>query len=189
MKRLKAQYSETASRRLQCGAETISALVTLVIFFFIVFTILDFAIAAYNKGAVVTASRVGARQGSLFWIDPAYYNRRNSVTNVRIAESMIRSGTEAYLALLMSNGSDAASPAYFVYGEGRYPSYSSTVTELTPDDIVCCLTSAGCSVTTCASRSDVLVDIGYQYSGFTAVPWIPQLQLGASAGTWVEADL
>jgi len=177
------------SLRRQAGAETVELALTLVLFFFIVFTILDFSLAAYNKGAVVTASRIGARQGSLFWIDPNNYDRTAPTANVRIKQTMISSAVSPFLSLVMRQPGDSNSQEERVFDENFDPDNDDPPDALTSSDVVCCPGGSGCTVEVCASRADVVIDLNYVYQGFTAVPWIPSLKLSGSAGTRTEADL
>ena len=176
------------SRKRQVGAETVETALTLVLFFFLLFTILDFAIGVYDQGVVATASRVGARQGSLYWIDPSDYDASDIANNVRIKEDMIDSAVEFYLSLLMRPGADVPTPEYRVYPEGFVFGTDSEPAALNTNDLVCC-SDANCDVKTCVSRASVGVDVDYPYSGFSAVPWVPDLPLRAVVGSPTEPDL
>jgi hypothetical protein len=165
-----------ASRRQQIGAELVETLLTMTLFFFLVFTIIDLSIGVYDQGVVVNASRVGARQGSLFWLDPTNFDRNNLPNNVRIKEGMIGSAVDYYASLLMRPDAAVATTEYTV----------NNGVVLNADDVVCC---SGCNVNTCVSDAEVSVDVGYTYSGFTAVPWIPDLTLRGLVGLPAEARL
>jgi hypothetical protein len=154
---------------------------TLVLFFFLVFTIIDLSVAIYNQGVVATASRVGARQASLFWMDPSDYSPTDTANNVRIKESMIDSAVAFYLSLLIRPSTDDRTAEYRVSGATLDPDDGTS-------DLVCC-SAASCTVTTCVSEASVGVDITYPYSGFSAVPWIPDLPLRAVVGAAAEAEL
>jgi lipopolysaccharide/colanic/teichoic acid biosynthesis glycosyltransferase len=89
-------------RQRQRGAETIEFLLTFLLFLLVFFLIVDMAIAFYNRGTVIYASREGARQASLFWIDPDLFNPLTPASNQLLKISMVESvmnSTEANLLI------------------------------------------------------------------------------------------
>jgi hypothetical protein len=146
----------------------VEALLTIIATFFLILAIIDFSVAVYDNGAVVGASRVGARQASLFWIDPSTYDPDDLENNIRIKESMIRSGVDAYLEFLMR------------------PNATPPAVTLDPP-ISGVLVGAG--------GSQVKVNIAYPYGGLFGSPLNPissligPLTLRASMGGIAESDL
>jgi hypothetical protein len=53
--------------------------------------IIDIAIAVYNRGTVINASREGARQASLYWVDPLLFNPSTPEQNQLLKRSMVDS--------------------------------------------------------------------------------------------------
>jgi hypothetical protein len=89
-------------RQRQRGAETVEFMLTLLLFLLVFFMIVDLAIAMYNRGTVINATREGARQASLFWIDPALFNPLTPATNQLLKRAMVEtvmSSTEANLLI------------------------------------------------------------------------------------------
>jgi hypothetical protein len=80
-------------RQRQRGAETVEFLLTFLLFMLVFFMIVDLAIALYNRGTVINASREGARQASLFWVDPrpGVYNPLTPASNQLLNRSMVES--------------------------------------------------------------------------------------------------
>jgi hypothetical protein len=86
----------------QRGAETVEFMLTFLLFLLVFFMIIDFAIALYNRGTVINASREGARQASLFWVDPLLFDPLTPSTNQLLKRSMVESvmaSTEANLLI------------------------------------------------------------------------------------------
>ncbi len=74
--------------RTQQGAETIEFMITFLLFLLVFFMIIDFAIALYNRGTVINASREGGRQASLFWVDPDLFDPTTPEQNQRLKRAM-----------------------------------------------------------------------------------------------------
>jgi hypothetical protein len=142
-------------------------LITLLLFFVLLFTIIDFSIAVYNKGAVVNAARSAARQGSLFWFDPIAYDPATPLQNVRLQERLISSAADAYLDLLLRPDEQDVSRVVTVNGE----------------------TLEEGQVVIGASGAEVVVDLAYPYGGLTGVPGIAGVTLRAITGALAEPDL
>lgn len=53
----------------QKGGETVEFALHAVLVFLLFFGIIEFSIAMYDQGTMVHASRVGAREASLYWLD------------------------------------------------------------------------------------------------------------------------
>ncbi|MGD8908383.1 MAG: TadE/TadG family type IV pilus assembly protein [Chromatiales bacterium] len=79
------------SKHKQRGAETVEFLITLLLFLFVFFMIVDMAIVVYNRGTVINASREGARQASLYWVDPLVFDPTTPQLNQRLKRSMVDS--------------------------------------------------------------------------------------------------
>jgi hypothetical protein len=71
--------------------ETVEFMLTLLLFLLVFFLIVDIAIAMYNRGAVINASREGARQASLFWIDPLLFDPTTPNQNQLFKRAMVDS--------------------------------------------------------------------------------------------------
>jgi TadE-like protein len=54
----------------QHGATTVEFALTIGLSLTLMFAIIEFAVAMYNQGVLVHATRLGAREASLFWVDP-----------------------------------------------------------------------------------------------------------------------
>lgn len=111
--RAQASRGGWTSKKRQAGAEMVEFILTLLFFFIVLFMIIDFGILMYEKGTLTDAARVGARQGSLYWINPddtaAYcpYNNRTPRDNVCMKEEMIITAVDNYrYKLLMKFGGD-----------------------------------------------------------------------------------
>jgi hypothetical protein len=75
----------------QRGAETVEFMITLLLFLLVFFMIIDFAITMYNRGTVINASREGARQASLYWVDPLLFDPMTPASNQLLKRSMVES--------------------------------------------------------------------------------------------------
>ncbi len=75
----------------QRGAETVEFLLTFALFLLVFFLIIDVAITLYNRGTVINASREGARQASLFWVDPLLFDPTTPELNQLLKRSMVES--------------------------------------------------------------------------------------------------
>ncbi|MCU7917867.1 MAG: pilus assembly protein [Candidatus Thiodiazotropha sp. (ex Dulcina madagascariensis)] len=73
------------------GAETVEFMLTLLLFLLVFFLIVDAAIALYNRGTIINASREGARQASLFWVDPLLFDPTTPELNQLLKRSMVDS--------------------------------------------------------------------------------------------------
>jgi hypothetical protein len=77
--------------RRQQGAETVEFMLTFLLFLLVFFLIIDVAILMYNRGTLINASREGARQASLFWINPALFDPTTPELNQLLKRSMVES--------------------------------------------------------------------------------------------------
>ena len=91
------------SKKRQAGAEMVETIITLLFFFIVLLMIIEFGTLIFNKGALLEASRVGARQGSLFWINPdnnaancPYIENQAPANNVCMKEAMIVSAVNSW---------------------------------------------------------------------------------------------
>jgi Flp pilus assembly protein TadG len=75
--------------RHQQGAETVEFMLTLLLFLFVFFMIVEFAIVTYDRGTINNAAREGARQASLYWIDPVLFDPETPLENQRLKRSMV----------------------------------------------------------------------------------------------------
>jgi hypothetical protein len=66
-------------------------MITLLLFLLLFFMIIEVAIVVYNRGTVINASREGARQGSLYWVDPSLFAPTTPELNQRLKRSMVDS--------------------------------------------------------------------------------------------------
>jgi hypothetical protein len=78
-------------KRRQRGAETVEFMLTLLLFLFVFVMIIDIAIAMYDRGTVINASREGARQASLYWVDPLIFDPTTPELNQLLKRSMVDS--------------------------------------------------------------------------------------------------
>ena len=92
-------------RKKQQGAEIIEFTMLLLPFFLIIFLSVDMSIMTYNQQMLNHAARYGARQGSLFWIDPAEFDAENPADNIRINKSTITTGIDYFTNLVISTAS------------------------------------------------------------------------------------
>lgn len=81
----------TVGKKRQRGAETIEFILTLMLFLLVFCMIIDFAITLYNRGTIVNASREGARQGSLYWVDPLLFDPTTPEYNQLLKRLMVES--------------------------------------------------------------------------------------------------
>jgi len=77
------------SRKHQRGAETVEFMITFLLFLLVLFMIVDFAIAIYDRGTIVNAAREGNRQASLFWVDPLLFDPLTPNQNQLLKRSMV----------------------------------------------------------------------------------------------------
>ena len=75
----------------QRGAETVEFMLTLLLFLFVFVMIIDIAVAMYDRGAVINASREGARQASLYWVDPELFDPTTPESNQLLKRAMVDS--------------------------------------------------------------------------------------------------
>ena len=75
--------------RYQRGAETVEFMFTLLLFLFVFFMIVEFAIVTYDRGTINNAAREGSRQASLYWVDPALFDPETPLENQRLKRSMV----------------------------------------------------------------------------------------------------
>jgi hypothetical protein len=90
------------SKRKQRGAETVEFMLTLFLFLFVFVMIIDVAVAMYDRGTIINASREGARQASLYWVDPLIFDPTTPELNQLLKRSMVDSvmtWTEANLLI------------------------------------------------------------------------------------------
>jgi hypothetical protein len=85
------KIAQKVGRQRQRGAETVEFMLTLLLFLLVFFMIIDFAITMYNRGTVINASREGARQASLFWVDPLLFDPTTPESNQLLKRSMVES--------------------------------------------------------------------------------------------------
>jgi hypothetical protein len=78
-------------KRRQRGAETVEFVITLFLFLFVFVMIIDVAITMYDRGTVINASREGARQASLYWVDPLTFDPTTPELNQLLKRSMVDS--------------------------------------------------------------------------------------------------
>ena len=90
-------------KKRQAGAEMVETIKTLLFLFIVLMMIIEFGTLIFNKGALLEASRVGARQGSLFWINPdnnaancPYIENQAPANNVCMKEAMIVSAVNSW---------------------------------------------------------------------------------------------
>lgn len=81
----------TRSRHAQQGAETVEMLITFPLFLLVFIMIIDFAITVYDRGTLIDASRVGSRQASLYWVDPALSDPETPEQNQLLKRLMVES--------------------------------------------------------------------------------------------------
>jgi len=77
--------------RYQRGAETIEFMLTLLLFMFVFFMIVDFAVVTYDRGTINNSARDGSRQASLFWVDPVCFDPETPLENQRFKPDMVTS--------------------------------------------------------------------------------------------------
>jgi hypothetical protein len=86
----------TGRRKDQRGGEVVEFAIFASVFFLMIFAIIDMSFAVFNQGITNQAARYGARQGTLYWVDPARYNPSNPMGNIRVREQFIVSGVDYY---------------------------------------------------------------------------------------------
>ena len=86
----------TGPGRHQKGGETVEFAIFAGVFFLMVFAVIDMSFAVFNQGITNQAARYGARQGTLYWVDPARYDLTNPMGNIRVRERFIVSGVDYY---------------------------------------------------------------------------------------------
>lgn len=94
--------------RFQKGGETVEFAIFAGLFFLMVFAIIDMSFAVFNQGITNQAARYGARQGTLYWVDPARYDPTNPMENIRVREKFIVSGVDYYGGKTLLNFSGAS---------------------------------------------------------------------------------
>lgn len=82
-------YRNIRTAKRQRGAETVEFMFTLLLFFLVFFMIIDFAIAMFDQGTIVNASRDASRQASMYWVDPATFDAETPDQNQQLKRSMV----------------------------------------------------------------------------------------------------
>ena len=77
--------------RYQRGAETVEFMLTLLLFLFVFFMIIEFAVVTYDRGTLNNAARMGSRQASLYWADPICFDTLKPLENQRMKPLMVTS--------------------------------------------------------------------------------------------------
>lgn len=96
MKGQKRQKRQRASLRRQQGSETVEFAISATLLFLLLFGIIEFSVALYDKATLTNASREGARTGILFRPE----NPRDTVSEDAMIEQVIRDYAEQYLISL-----------------------------------------------------------------------------------------
>jgi hypothetical protein len=86
----------TGRPRRQKGGETVEFAIFAGVFFLMVFAIIDMSVAMFNQGVTMQAARYGARQGTLYWVDPDDYAPTDPTGNIRVKEDMMVSAIDYY---------------------------------------------------------------------------------------------
>ncbi|MDI5921126.1 pilus assembly protein [Halomonas sp. LR5S13] len=92
---MKGQKWQRASLRRQQGSETVEFAISATLLFLLLFGIIEFSVALYDKATLTNASREGARKGILFRPDP-----RDVAAEDAAIEEAIRDYAEQYLISL-----------------------------------------------------------------------------------------
>ena len=90
-------------RRYQKGAETVEFAITLLFFLLVFLMVIEFAIVVYDRGTVNNAARWGARQASLFWVDPADLQSLEDGTIYVVPPSIKRAFVDSVMAWTENN--------------------------------------------------------------------------------------
>jgi hypothetical protein len=107
------QRGWSGRRRLQWGGEIIEATLLLFPFFLVCFLIIDMAVMMFDQGLINHAARYGARQGSLYWVDPSDYDLTDPRGNIRVKEAMINTAVSYYFNnALINPGKAPLNPPY-----------------------------------------------------------------------------
>jgi Flp pilus assembly protein TadG len=89
------QRGQRISLRRQQGSETVEFAISATLLFILLFGIIEFSVALFDKATLTNASREGARTGILFRPDP-----RNTAAEDNAIEEAIRIYAEQYLISL-----------------------------------------------------------------------------------------
>ncbi|MCE9663727.1 pilus assembly protein [Halomonas sp. M5N1S17] len=89
------QRGQRNSLRRQQGSETVEFAISATLLFILLFGIIEFSVALYDKATLTNASREGARTGILFRPDP-----RDTAAEDDAIEEAIRTYAEQYLISL-----------------------------------------------------------------------------------------
>ena len=85
-------------------------------FLVVLFLIIVVSFRTFDEGMLAQATRISARQGSLYWVDPLNYSPYQPRLNPRIKESMIRSPIDYYRNILINPGDEVVTPTVEVTG-------------------------------------------------------------------------
>jgi hypothetical protein len=108
------------SKRRQAGGETVEFALTALLFFTVLFLIIDISLVMYNQGMTNHAARAAARQATLFWVnpDPNVFSVSDPRGNIRMREEMVDSMVDFYARLLVNPGNDTVDRTIDLNGAG-----------------------------------------------------------------------
>ncbi|MEA3277444.1 MAG: TadE family protein [Pseudomonadota bacterium] len=84
------------SLKRQAGGEVLEFAITAALVFALLFGIIEFSVGMFDQGTLVNAARVGAREASLFWVDPENIDPDNPELNQRVKTSEVADAIAAY---------------------------------------------------------------------------------------------
>jgi Flp pilus assembly protein TadG len=103
----------------QTGATTVEFALTVGLSLVVMFAIIEFAIGMYNQGVLVHGTRVGAREASMYWVDPTRVTpNTNPLDDQRIdADTVVGSITDWTDNFIVSlNGNNPNAPVVLLNG-------------------------------------------------------------------------
>lgn len=136
----------------QRGAATVEFALTIGLSLALMVAIIEFAVAMYNQGVLVHATRLGTREASLFWVDPAQITQDSDPRNdQRIHRDTVVNGVRDWThRFVVSSTSDVTDDPLFRLPQETLFLNGETVMAETP---------------VVATRDEVRIDSEFQFRG------------------------
>ena len=189
------------SRKRQAGAEMVEFTLTLLLWFITFFVIFELAIVMYDKGAVLNATRVGARQASLYWVDPDGYEKDDPLANTSLKTAMVATAVDYWVdhdhphgGLVINPGNDGVEKSVWIIREGIWTEIYHHDGESTVKD--CVLVngdqSGSCDLDMNGVTAQVSLSYPHHFIGLAHLLFgdggSPQVTLGSAMGANTEKE-
>lgn len=123
-------------RQRQWGGDTVEFALLAPLFFLLLFLILDMSILVYDQQVLNHAARYAARQGTLYWVDPADYDPTVPRENIRIRSDMIDSAVDYFFDNMLIKPSNQSVTKTIMFSEADISSAQISVRLSYPYDFL-----------------------------------------------------